>query len=131
MDDTDAPLSATAGPGSPDACAPARAGGGTGHGRTAGCTWCSRWNAEIAPVYPKTAEGEFAPLRRVALHDMPADLQVQRPVLFTPTFLLVEDGHELARLEGYPGEDFFWPLLNGLLSAHTGFAETSITPDGS
>lgn len=96
-----------------------------------GCTWCSRWNAEIAPVYPKTAEGEFAPLRRVALHDMPADLQVQRPVLFTPTFLLVEDGHELARLEGYPGEDFFWPLLNGLLSAHTGFAETSITPDGS
>lgn len=44
-----------------------------------------------------------------------------RKVVFTPTFILVEDGNERARLEGYPGEDFFWPLLSRLLEQHTAF----------
>ncbi|WP_065270572.1 MULTISPECIES: hypothetical protein [Phaeobacter] len=90
-----------------------------------GCEWCARWNEEIAPIYPKTAEGAFAPLRRVDLRNMPDDLETTRRVLFTPTFLIVEDGHEKARLEGYPGADFFWPLLEALLRDHADFA-----PDG-
>ena len=90
-----------------------------------GCEWCKRWNAEIAPIYPKTAEGAFAPLRRVDLRNMPDDLETTRRVLFTPTFLIVEDGHAKARLEGYPGADFFWPLLEALLRDHADFA-----PDG-
>ncbi|KUJ76153.1 hypothetical protein AVO45_12610 [Ruegeria marisrubri] len=87
----------------------------------AGCAWCERWNAEIAPAYPKTAEGRFAPLRRVSRHDIPHDLKLQRPVHFTPTFIVVESGEELARLEGYPGENFFWPLLERLLTTHTNY----------
>lgn len=87
----------------------------------AGCTWCERWDAEIGPAYPKTTEGQFAPLRRVSRHDLPHDLNLQRPVHFTPTFLVVENGNELARLEGYPGEHFFWPLLERLLITHTNF----------
>lgn len=86
-----------------------------------GCAWCARWNAEIAPAYPKTSEGEFAPLRRVDLHAMPEDLEIARRVTFTPTFLLVEDGREIARMEGYPGEDFFWPMLDKLLSDHSDY----------
>ncbi len=84
----------------------------------AGCEWCKRWNEEIGPIYPKTREGAFAPLRRVDLHAIPQDLQVQRRVSFTPTFLIVKDGLEMARLEGYPGEDFFWPLIAKLMSKH-------------
>lgn len=75
-----------------------------------GCVYCARWHEEIGPIYPKTSEGRFAPLRRVELGETEA-LDLQRRVIFTPTFLIVEDGTELARLEGYPGEDFFWPLL--------------------
>ncbi len=86
-----------------------------------GCEWCERWNEEIAPAYPKTTEGKFAPLRRVDLHDMPPDLTIARRVNFTPTFLIVDDGQELARLEGYPGQDFFWPVLANLLKSHTGY----------
>lgn len=26
-----------------------------------GCQWCARWNAEIAPIYPKTPEAAQAP----------------------------------------------------------------------
>ena len=90
-----------------------------------GCMWCARWNAEIAAIYPKTAEGTFAPLRRVEIDAIPADVTVKRRVVFTPTFLIVEDGQELARIEGYPGEDWFWPILSNLLKKTTDFAGES------
>ncbi|MBS1302040.1 hypothetical protein [Loktanella sp. SALINAS62] len=81
-----------------------------------GCIYCARWNADIANIYPKTPEGRAAPLMRYDIHDdePPADL-VSR-VIFTPTFVLVQDGVEIDRLEGYPGEDFFWGLLGKMLS---------------
>jgi thioredoxin-related protein len=76
-----------------------------------GCYWCARWHKEIAHIYPKTAEGRAAPLRRYDLHGDTPDVVFDRKVRFTPTFILVENGQELGRIEGYPGEDFFWGLL--------------------
>ena len=76
-----------------------------------GCMWCARWNAEIAPIYPKTAEGKTAPLMRYDVHAETPDIELERSVHFTPTFILVDDGREVGRIEGYPGEDFFWGLL--------------------
>ena len=78
----------------------------------AGCVWCERWNLEIGPVYPKTSEGKIAPLRRIDIGDnLPADLTFAAPLYYTPTFVLMRDGVEADRIEGYPGEDFFWGLL--------------------
>jgi thioredoxin-related protein len=90
-----------------------------------GCIYCEQWNADIAPAYPKTSEGRFAPLRRVDIFAMPDDLTVKRKVLYTPTFLLVEDGREIARLEGYPGPDFFWPMLDRMLKKFTDYSDPS------
>jgi len=81
-----------------------------------GCMWCARWDAEIALVYPKTPEGRAAPLQRFDLHnEIPEDVTFTSKVRFTPTFVLVEDGHEVGRIEGYPGEDFFWGLLGAMM----------------
>ncbi len=81
-----------------------------------GCIWCAQWNAEIAPIYPKTPEGQSAPLRRIDANDpLPANLTFKSKPHFTPTFILMDDGSELSRLEGYPGEDFFWGLLGVML----------------
>jgi thioredoxin-related protein len=81
-----------------------------------GCVWCVRWNAEIAPIYPKTSEGKAAPLRRLDINQtMPAELSFKGKLHFTPTFVLMVDGKEISRLEGYPGEDFFWGLLGQML----------------
>ena len=83
----------------------------------AGCAWCARFNAEIAPAYPNTDEGRLAPLRRVDIHaPWPDDLAAIRPEHFTPTFVLVENGREIDRLRGYPGDEFFWSLLDGMLA---------------
>jgi len=87
----------------------------------AGCYTCKLWNAEIAPIYPKTEAGEFAPLRREELRQKPDDLIYARPVNFTPTFILIDNGQELARLEGYPGEDFFWWHIENMLTENAGF----------
>ena len=81
-----------------------------------GCSYCARWNAEVAPEYPLTPEGRFAPLRRVDLRALPGDLSFASRPVYTPTFVLMDDGVEVGRLEGYPGEDFFWGLLGRLLS---------------
>jgi len=81
-----------------------------------GCAWCQRWNHEIAPIYAKTPEGRAAPLRRVDMTGpWPADLAAVNGDLYTPTFIVVENGVEIGRLRGYPGEVFFWPLLNEML----------------
>lgn len=78
-----------------------------------GCYWCAQWDREIAEIYPKTAEGQAAPLRRFDLHsETPKDVTFERRVHYTPTFILVQDGVEVGRIEGYPGEDFFWGLLS-------------------
>ena len=81
-----------------------------------GCYWCAKWNEEIGPIYPKTAEGRAAPLQRFVLHAEDPGVEFSRRVSFTPTFILVEDGKELSRIEGYPGEDFFWGLLGSMLA---------------
>lgn len=88
-----------------------------------GCAWCARWHEEIGPAYPKTPEGRFAPLRQVWLRDgAPEGVRYAQPVVFTPTFILVSDaGEELARLTGYPGADFFWPLLEQILRENTAY----------
>ncbi|MGJ8628407.1 MAG: hypothetical protein ACSHXB_15710 [Sulfitobacter sp.] len=91
-----------------------------------GCIYCERWEAEIGPIYPKTSEGRFAPLRRVDIRAVSDDVTLKRRVVFTPTFLVVEDGVELTRLEGYPGEAFFWPLLDEILRKTTQY--TGETP---
>jgi hypothetical protein len=80
------------------------------------CHWCATWNEEIGVIYDKTDEGQRAPLRRVDIHGtFPAGLTLVSRPQYTPTFVLIEDGREVGRIEGYPGEDFFWGLLSRLL----------------
>lgn len=80
------------------------------------CEWCEAWSREIGPIYPLTTEGRRAPIRRVDIHDpIPDDLADVEGSRFTPTFVLVHDGQEVGRIRGYPGEDFFWGLLDRMM----------------
>lgn len=82
-----------------------------------GCAYCARWHEEIGPQYPLTDEGRQAPLRSQQLRaPVPDDIHLAAPPVFTPTFILLAGGREIGRLEGYPGEDFFWPLLAALIA---------------
>ncbi|MGI9464138.1 MAG: transcriptional regulator [Aestuariivirgaceae bacterium] len=81
------------------------------------CEWCEAWNEDVGVVYDKTMEGKSAPLRRIDIHDpLPGDLQFITGLVYTPTFVLVDGGKEIGRIRGYPGEDFFWGLLQQLVA---------------
>lgn len=82
-----------------------------------GCSYCRAWNEQIGPAYPKTAEGRAAPLHRLDIRAPlpPGTVLTARPPVFTPTFVLLADGTEVGRIEGYAGGEFFWALLDRLL----------------
>ena len=81
-----------------------------------GCVYCEKFEREIAPAYPKTAEGKIAPLRRIDIHqEWPEDLADIKPAALTPTFILIDNDRELGRIHGYPGDEHFWFLLGELL----------------
>lgn len=83
--------------------------------RRDGCPWCAKWDREIGPIYPKTEFNRLAPLRTINL-DRDADRAIAHaPIHYTPTFVLVDDGREVGRIEGYPGDEFFWARLEGLM----------------
>lgn len=83
-----------------------------------GCEWCEQWDAEIGGVYEKTEFAARAPLRRANIHDgAPEDVVLDRRASFTPTFVLLLNGVESGRIEGYPGDEYFWFLLEELIEA--------------
>lgn len=80
------------------------------------CGYCREWERVIGPIYPKSAEGKLAPLRPVLIGKVPAaGLRLKSAVRYTPTFVLLDGGREIGRIEGYPGEEFFWSMLDKLL----------------
>ena len=96
-------------------CAPARAAELVMF-EQAGCAWCEVFDREIAPIYYKTVEGQRAPLRRVNIDQpVPQDLAFIAVERLAPLFVLVDNGREIGRIRGYPGEDHFWGLLDVLL----------------
>jgi hypothetical protein len=82
----------------------------------AGCAWCEAFDREIALIYPKTAEGQRAPLRRINIdHALPSDLAFIEVERLAPLFVLVDKSQEIGRIRGYPGENHFWGLLGMLI----------------
>lgn len=82
-----------------------------------GCPWCRLWDREVGGAYPRSDEGRLAPLRRIHISEARrSGLGLSAPVTVTPTFVLVDRGVEVGRITGYPGADFFWGMLDGLLA---------------
>jgi thioredoxin-related protein len=80
-----------------------------------GCVWCARWNREVGPVYDKTAEAKALPLRRVDIgQQSAAGITLAAPVIYTPTFVVVDNGREIGRITGFISDDAFWGLLDAL-----------------
>ena len=87
-----------------------------------GCSYCVAWKETIGPAYPNTEMGQFAPLRMVDIKDtLGGDIEFDGRILFTPTFVLVSEGREIGRIEGHPGDHFFWGMLEQLLRERAGY----------
>ena len=100
--------------------------------RRDGCPYCAAWDREIGLIYPKTDAGKRVPLRVVDLgHVGDASIHTRSPVRYTPTFVLMQNGEEIGRIEGYPGDAFFWGLLDGLIERLTADSAKDSTTNSS
>lgn len=82
------------------------------------CGPCILFERQIGPIYPKTEEADRAPLRMIP-YGKPAPVPyafIGQPAV-APTFVLVEDGRELGRFEGYENDELFWMNLARLMQA--------------
>lgn len=88
--------------------------------RRVGCPWCAAWDREIGPTYAKTELGQRIAICLIDLDQRDAvKFKLESPVRFTPTFVLLDEDREIGRIEGYPGEDFFWVRLERLVPSPT------------
>lgn len=81
-----------------------------------GCIYCAQFEAEIEPGYGKSTEGRAAPLFKVDIDGVwPDGIVLNSRPFVTPTFILLRDGVEQSRIEGYPGQEFFYPVVSRML----------------
>ena len=82
-----------------------------------GCVWCQRWNQAVGPIYDKTGEAERLPLRRLNIDEQrSSDFTLVSTVVYTPTFVVMDNGREIGRITGYINDDAFWGLLGTLVA---------------
>ncbi|MBN8982312.1 MAG: thioredoxin family protein [Rhizobiales bacterium] len=90
------------------------------------CIYCLRWERDVGSLYDKTAEAKVLPLRRVDVDRQSASgVTLQSPVRYTPTFVVVDKGREIGRIEGFASDDAFWGRLDELAAKIT----AAITPE--
>ena len=77
------------------------------------CPYCQAWELDVGAVYNKSPYATTLPLTRVEIGSkMPESVTLQKPVVGTPTFLIIHDGQEINRQNGYFDADLFWWWLS-------------------
>lgn len=84
------------------------------------CTYCSLFRRDVLPAYEASARGKDMPVRFVDINDEAAErLGLDSPVDIVPTFVVLKNNHEVERIPGYTGPEYFFHTINYLLSGGT------------
>ena len=77
------------------------------------CPFCKAWEHDVGMVYDKSLYAQTLPLTRINIGSpIPRGIVLQKPVVGTPTFLIIHDGWEIDRQHGYDDEEMFWWWLS-------------------
>jgi hypothetical protein len=77
------------------------------------CPYCQAWELDIGVIYGKSPYAPSLPLTRVDIGSkMPGDVTFRKPVVGTPTFLIILNGQEIDRQRGYIDAEMFWWWLS-------------------
>ena len=81
------------------------------------CPYCQAWELDVGKVYDKSPYAPTLPLTRVEIGSkMPGGVIFQKPVVGTPTFLIIHNGQEIDRQNGYIDAEMFWWWLSGYVA---------------
>ena len=77
------------------------------------CPYCKAWELDVGAAYEKSPYAPALPLTRVEIGSkMPEGVTYQKPVVGTPTFLIIYNGQEIDRQSGYFDAEMFWWWLS-------------------
>ena len=77
------------------------------------CPSCQAWELDVGKVYDKSPYATTLPLTRVEIGSkMPGSVTFQKPVVGTPSFLIIHNGQEIGRQNGYFDAEMFWWWLS-------------------
>ncbi|MEZ5924762.1 MAG: thioredoxin family protein [Hyphomicrobiaceae bacterium] len=92
-----------------------------------GCTACDQFHAEALRDYWSSPVSQRLPLTLVDLNALGTAGQALRsPIRVVPTFVVMRDGIEIARLSGFPGKSAFEAGIASVLADEQPTA--SLTP---
>ena len=72
------------------------------------CPYCRAWERDVGAVFNKSPYAAKLPLTRVEIGSkMPNNVVIKKPIIGTPTFLIIRNGQEIDRHRGYQDEEIF------------------------
>lgn len=82
-----------------------------------GCTYCTLFRRDVLPSYAASQHAKEVPIRFVDLNDEAAEaLGLDGPIDVVPTFVVLKNNHEVGRVPGYTGPEFFFHSINHIIS---------------
>lgn len=82
-----------------------------------GCGYCNLFRRDVAPAYAASAAAKTAKLRFLDLNDKAIEaIRFAQPISLVPTVVVVKDGVEVARINGYVAPHSFYALIKSVLN---------------
>lgn len=83
-----------------------------------GCTYCTLFRRDVLPSYAASGRAKDVPIRFVDVNDESAGaLGLDAPIDIVPTFVILRNNHEIGRIPGYMGPEYFFHTINHLISS--------------
>lgn len=98
------------------------------------CGYCRAFLKEVAPTYADTEHAKLLPLRIISMDQATAPKWFDEaynekridPIRGTPTFVVFNDGSEVARLIGYQGKEKFYQDISKFISNNRAKLEQAV-----
>ena len=82
------------------------------------CIYCRIFRRDVLPSYQKSKRAGELPIRFLDLNDPAADkLKLSSTVTIVPTVVLMRDGAEAGRIDGYTGPEAFFQSVARMLGS--------------
>lgn len=84
----------------------------------ANCTYCDVFRQVVLPRYQRSKRAGELPIRFVDLNDPAADqLRLSSSVTIVPTVVMMREGAEIGRINGYMGPEAFFQSISQTFGA--------------
>ena len=80
------------------------------------CLYCFIFRRDVVPDYMQSMRAKTVPMRFIDIHETDVNrLRLSRPLTMLPTVVLMKNGREVDRINGYMGPEPFFHMVSRML----------------